>query len=50
MQAEPYLTGVVLPLKDENPEISSNITATIAKVKESLHNLNSLEIKLKVLF
>ncbi|KAK4745067.1 hypothetical protein SAY87_011379 [Trapa incisa] len=47
VQAEPYLTGVVLPLKDENPGDSSNISATVAKVKESLHNLNSLEIKLK---
>ncbi|PKI57522.1 uncharacterized protein LOC116204041 [Punica granatum] len=47
IQAEPYLTGVVLPLKDKNPEDSSDISSRVAEVKESLHKLNSLEIKLK---
>ncbi|KAL2490144.1 ATP-dependent protease La (LON) domain protein [Forsythia ovata] len=47
-QVEPYLTGVVTPLQDD---VSLEMTETNPKVlelKEALHNLNRLEIKLKV--
>lgn len=48
-QADPYLSGEVRPIQDRfNYEISNEITSEISKLKESIKNLSSLEIKLKV--
>ncbi|KAF8100782.1 hypothetical protein N665_0217s0009 [Sinapis alba] len=46
--AEPYLSGEVRPIQDRfNYESSNEITSKISKLKESIKNLNSLEVKLK---
>ncbi|CAN7083876.1 hypothetical protein Bca4012_098519 [Brassica carinata] len=46
--ADPYLSGEVRPIQDRfNYEISNEITSEISKLKESIKNLSSLEIKLK---
>lgn len=48
-QADPYLSGEVRPIQDRfNYESSDEITSKISNLKESIKNLNSLEIKLKV--
>ncbi|CAH8301054.1 unnamed protein product [Eruca vesicaria subsp. sativa] len=45
---DPYLSGEVRPIQDRfNYESSNEITSKISKIKESMTNLNSLEIKLK---
>ncbi|KAJ4917232.1 ATP-dependent protease La (LON) domain protein [Raphanus sativus] len=46
--ADPYLSGEVRPIQDRfNYESSDEITSKISNLKESIKNLNSLEIKLK---
>ncbi|RZC54082.1 hypothetical protein C5167_012939 [Papaver somniferum] len=47
-QADPYLKGVVIPLQDNVPDSMNKISSDITKLKESLYQLNSLQIKLKV--
>ncbi|KAL9858698.1 putative Lon, substrate-binding domain, PUA-like superfamily [Arabidopsis thaliana] len=47
--ADPYLSGEVRPIQDRmNYESSNELTSKISQLKESIKNLNSLEIKLKV--
>ncbi|XP_062097652.1 uncharacterized protein LOC133803574 [Humulus lupulus] len=46
-QASPFLKGVVIPEKDGDPESLSKLSSKVTEMKESLHSLNSLEIKLK---
>ncbi|KAL4559679.1 hypothetical protein LXL04_031822 [Taraxacum kok-saghyz] len=46
-KADPYLEGIVLPLQDNVPENESEITSKVLELKEAIHGLNSLEIKLK---
>ncbi|MCL7039961.1 hypothetical protein MKW94_005122 [Papaver nudicaule] len=46
-QADPYLKGVVIPLQDSLPDSMDKIVSDITKLKESLYQLNSLQIKLK---
>ncbi|CAA7024358.1 unnamed protein product [Microthlaspi erraticum] len=46
--ADPYLSGEVRPIQDRlSYESSNEITTRISQLKESIKNLNSLEIKLK---
>jgi len=46
--ADPYLSGEVRPIQDRmNYESSNELTSKISQLKESIKNLNSLEIKLK---
>ncbi|KAG8378494.1 hypothetical protein BUALT_Bualt08G0143000 [Buddleja alternifolia] len=47
MHTEPYLTGEVTPLQDNVSHRMSEISSKVLELKEALHNLNSLEIKLK---
>lgn len=48
-QADPYLSGEVRPIQDRvNYESSNELISKISQLKESIKNLNSLEIKLKV--
>jgi len=48
-QADPYLSGEVRPIQDRvNYESSDELTSKISQLKETIKNLNSLEIKLKV--
>lgn len=47
-QADPYLSGEVRPIQDRvNYESSNELTSKIAQLKDSIKNLNSLEIKLR---
>ncbi|KAH0776419.1 hypothetical protein KY290_007830 [Solanum tuberosum] len=46
-QAEPYLTGAVIPLLDNIPHSDTELSSKVLKIKEALRSLNSLEIKLK---
>ncbi|KAM3397309.1 hypothetical protein BC332_00910 [Capsicum chinense] len=46
-QAEPYLTGAVIPLLDNIPHSDTELISKVLEIKEALHNLNCLEIKLK---
>ncbi|POO00166.1 Lon protease [Trema orientale] len=46
--ADPYLKGVVKPEQDVVPESLSRLNSKVTEIKEALHSLNSLEIKLKV--
>ncbi|XP_060962959.1 uncharacterized protein LOC115702330 isoform X5 [Cannabis sativa] len=46
-QATPFLKGVVIPEKDGDPESLSRLSSKVSEMKEALHSLNSLEIKLK---
>lgn len=46
-QADPYLKGVVIPLQDNVPDSMNKVSSDITKLKESLYQLNSLQIKLK---
>ncbi|XP_075108659.1 uncharacterized protein LOC107777506 isoform X2 [Nicotiana tabacum] len=46
-QAEPYLTGAVIPLLDNTPHNDTELSSKVLEIKEALRNLNSLEIKLK---
>ncbi|CAI9267193.1 unnamed protein product [Lactuca saligna] len=46
-KADPYLEGIVLPLQDNVPQNESQISSKVLELKEALHSLNSLEIKLK---
>ena len=48
LQSEPFLEGLVLPLQDNVPQNESEISSKVLELKEALHGLNSLEIKLKV--
>ncbi|EXB62507.1 G-type lectin S-receptor-like serine/threonine-protein kinase [Morus notabilis] len=45
--ADPYLIGAVVPEQDMLSEDLSGLSSKITEVKEALHSLNSLEIKLK---
>lgn len=48
-QADPYLSGEVRPIQDRvNYERSNEVTSKVSQLKDSIKNLNSLEIKLKV--
>ncbi|KAJ8541794.1 hypothetical protein K7X08_002610 [Anisodus acutangulus] len=47
-QAEPYLTGAVIPLLDNIPHSDTELSSKVLEIKEALRSLNSLEIKLKV--
>ncbi|XP_024021069.1 uncharacterized protein LOC21391681 isoform X2 [Morus notabilis] len=47
IQADPYLIGAVVPEQDMLSEDLSGLSSKITEVKEALHSLNSLEIKLK---
>ncbi|KAF4354518.1 hypothetical protein F8388_022240 [Cannabis sativa] len=47
VQAAPFLKGVVIPEKDDDPESLSRLSSKVSEMKEALHSLNSLEIKLK---
>ncbi|KAA8538690.1 hypothetical protein F0562_028329 [Nyssa sinensis] len=47
IEADPYLKGLVLPLRDNVPESVSKMSSKIMELKEVLYSLNSLEIKLK---
>ncbi|KAI3464322.1 hypothetical protein Pfo_020985 [Paulownia fortunei] len=46
-QTQPYLTGEVSPLHDNVLHRMTEISSKVLEVKEALHRLNSLEIKLK---
>lgn len=46
-KVDPFLEGVVLPLQDNVPQNASEISSKVQELKEALHGLNSLEIKLK---
>ncbi|EOA11935.1 hypothetical protein CARUB_v10016546mg [Capsella rubella] len=46
--ADPYLSGEVRPIQDRvNQESIYELTSKVSQLKESIKNLNSLEIKLK---
>lgn len=47
LQADPYLKGEVRPMQDMVLDSATNITSKVLQVKEALHSLNKLEIKLK---
>ncbi|EOY17360.1 hypothetical protein QUC31_001430 [Theobroma cacao] len=47
LQADPYLKGEVRPQQDMVLDSTTNITSKVLQVKEALHSLNKLEIKLK---
>ncbi|XP_008803882.1 uncharacterized protein LOC103717332 [Phoenix dactylifera] len=47
MQMEPYLRGVVVPILDGVSGQKSEIDSKLSELRESLHNLHSLQIKLK---
>ncbi|XP_021287994.1 uncharacterized protein LOC110419317 isoform X2 [Herrania umbratica] len=47
LQADPYLKGEVRPQQDMVLDSTTNITSKVLQVKEALHSLNTLEIKLK---
>ncbi|KAL3638681.1 hypothetical protein CASFOL_016588 [Castilleja foliolosa] len=47
-QDEPYLTGEVMPLQDNVLNNEKDLMSRVSELKEALHSLNSLEIKLKV--
>ncbi|KAL0314118.1 UNVERIFIED_CONTAM: hypothetical protein Sangu_2256200 [Sesamum angustifolium] len=44
---QPYLTGEVTPLQDNVLHSTTEISSKVLGLKEALHSLNSLEIKLK---
>ncbi|XP_010543720.1 PREDICTED: uncharacterized protein LOC104816539 [Tarenaya hassleriana] len=46
-EADPYLSGEVNPMRDYLVLESDELNSKVAKLKESIRNLNSLEIKLK---
>ncbi|XP_024972431.1 uncharacterized protein LOC112511174 [Cynara cardunculus var. scolymus] len=46
-KVDPFLEGTVLPLQDNVPQNASEISSKVQELKEALHGLNSLEIKLK---
>ncbi|XP_077231587.1 ATP-dependent protease La (LON) domain protein isoform X4 [Tasmannia lanceolata] len=47
IQMEPYLRGIVIPIRDQIPECLSKINSRVMKLKEDLYNLHSLQIKLR---
>ncbi|XP_043711594.1 uncharacterized protein LOC122660377 isoform X2 [Telopea speciosissima] len=47
LQAEPYLTGIVVPKHDNFEDYDSDINFEVLQLKEALYSLNSLQIKLK---
>ncbi|XP_058189838.1 uncharacterized protein LOC131307377 isoform X3 [Rhododendron vialii] len=47
VQANPYLRGAVIPMQDVVPDSLSKVTFQVVELKEALHCLNGLEIKLK---
>ncbi|XP_042507191.1 uncharacterized protein LOC122083447 isoform X1 [Macadamia integrifolia] len=47
VQAEPYLTGVVVPKHDNSVDYDSDMNFEVLQLKEALYSLNSLQIKLK---
>ncbi|XP_078441023.1 ATP-dependent protease La (LON) domain protein [Wolffia australiana] len=46
-QSEPYLRGTIVPMQDRADRSEGETISKVAKLKESLVNLNNLEIKLK---
>nr|XP_019708765.1 uncharacterized protein LOC105053184 isoform X3 [Elaeis guineensis] len=48
MQMEPYLRGVILPILDDVSGQKSEIDSKLLELRKSIHNLHSLQIKLKV--
>ncbi|CAI9115022.1 OLC1v1015855C1 [Oldenlandia corymbosa var. corymbosa] len=46
-QEQPFLRGLVMPSKDYVLLDNSELDSKVSELKEALHNLNSLEIKLK---
>lgn len=46
-QEEPFLRGAVVPLKDDILHEATELNSKVRQLKEAIHNLNSLEIKLK---
>ncbi|KAI8531073.1 hypothetical protein RHMOL_Rhmol11G0109300 [Rhododendron molle] len=47
LQANPYLRGTVIPMQDVFPDSLSRVSFQVVELKEALHCLNGLEIKLK---
>ncbi|XP_022155252.1 uncharacterized protein LOC111022391 isoform X2 [Momordica charantia] len=47
LQADPYLRGTILPVRDNIVEDATGSSTKVMELKDALHNLNSLEIKLK---
>ncbi|XP_021896019.1 uncharacterized protein LOC110813269 isoform X1 [Carica papaya] len=47
VQADPYLVGEVKPMQDTDLNGASAISLKVTALKEAIHSLNSLEIKLK---
>ncbi|CAA3012312.1 ATP-dependent protease La domain-containing isoform 1 [Olea europaea subsp. europaea] len=47
-QVEPYLTGVFIPQQDDVSLEITEVHSKVLELKEALHSLNRLEIKLKV--
>ncbi|KAG5524841.1 hypothetical protein RHGRI_031494 [Rhododendron griersonianum] len=47
LQANPYLRGTVIPMQDVVPDSLSKVSFQVVELKEALHCLNGLEIKLK---
>lgn len=47
-QVEPYLTGVLVPQQDDVSLEITEVNIKVLELKEALHSLNRLEIKLKV--
>ncbi|XP_010932560.1 uncharacterized protein [Elaeis guineensis] len=47
MQMEPYLRGVILPILDDVSGQKSEIDSKLLELRKSIHNLHSLQIKLK---
>ena len=45
---EPYLRGVVVPMQDNVSDYENEMQPKLEELKESLHNLQKLQIKLKV--
>ncbi|KAI5655892.1 hypothetical protein M9H77_24685 [Catharanthus roseus] len=46
-QEEPFLRGAVMPTKDNESTSATELNSKVLELQEALHNLNSLEIKLK---
>ena len=47
-QVDPYLRGTILSVRDNIVQDECLLSSKVMDVKNVLHNLNSLEIKLKV--
>ncbi|XP_024533418.1 uncharacterized protein LOC112347187 isoform X3 [Selaginella moellendorffii] len=47
-QMEPFLKGVVVPVKDETPKDADRIQSSVESLKKTLSDVQQLQIKLKV--